>query len=494
MSSNLDQMRAIQIREKFWLSSFKTWQREAILSVLEGKDTLINFPTWWGKSLCYQWPASISKSHITLVTSPHIWLMEDQVDHLASVWVPAYCIHSWLTEQEREVRFIGVKQWKWRLLYLSPELLLGWKFMEEIWRTPFNRFVVDEAQCISTWWSWFRPDYMRLWIAARKLMIQQRIACSATLDNNIKTDIIRYLWIKENFAEHNSSPYRDNLEFSVKNFPKNYTGKKLRFEKLWVTKNLIEEFSEDGATIIYCRTIDEAVTLFYDLRRSFKDVYLFHSKLLHSDKMETLNYFTEKQKPIVVATSAFWMWIDKPNVRLIIHHGNPYSLLEYIQAWWRAWRDGKKSRIVWFYKEWSFEKDNFFQWKKEIPSLKFVENIYKHLYKLIKDNNGTDYDINNFYRHMNFRVESSQNIKNPQKYMDFVKTSIHILKLSWILIENEIGLEIKNLVYGSHSHQKIIEATEMLKRSEEKNTEQIWRYFNHESPNQETLLKIAWIE
>lgn len=219
MSDIIRQFQLATIQERFWIDDFKQGQEDAINHILDGSDTLIKMPTWWGKSLCYQWPAAITRNKVMIVTSPLISLMGDQLQSLSHHGVSATTINWNTSDSDRMDKMRRMREWEYRMLYVAPETLVKKRFLSEAWRVDFDRIVSDEAQCISKWWNWFRPDYLAIWQAARRLCIEQKIACSATIDWEVEEDIIRYLRMDSKTMQTVSVPwFRPNLDFSVEKF------------------------------------------------------------------------------------------------------------------------------------------------------------------------------------------------------------------------------------------------------------------------------------
>lgn len=495
MSSNIVQSFQLEaIRDKFGIDRFKPGQEEAIGAILDWKDTLVKMPTSGGKSLVFQGPAMVTRNKVSIITSPLIALMWDQLTALDKLGIPATTIDSSLLPKERANRMALLRIWKYKMLYVSPEMLLTKGFQNEVGRVPFDKMVVDEAQCISTWWNGFRPDYLRLWIAAKRLVIQQKIALWATIDANVEADIIRYLRMdKENMSVISVPPHRENLDFSVQTVEwKNI--KEADMEKRRLLKGLLQT-REDGATIVYCRTKPEVAEVYqFLLRQKFKNVYMYHGAAGSCDKNFAVERFQSQHAPIMVATSAFWMWIDKSDVRLVVQYGKPYSLQDFNQAWGRAGRDWEDARVIALYKKWDYKKKNDFQWRDIIPNLQYVERVYLQLKAILKDNTSSDLSV--YTRRRAQQIEKDESIEDfmKPKYIEMLQTALLILRRSGVLIDESGGFSLRGLAQGGEAHTKIIEHTEMIKEAEQRNTRQLHDYFNSENPDQSKLLEFAGLQ
>jgi len=482
------------IRDKFWIQDFKPGQEQAISSVLDWKDTLVKMPTSGGKSLCFQWPAMVARNKVSIITSPLIALMWDQLRALEEIWVPATTIDSSIDAKERANRMASLRMWKYKMLYVSPEMLLTKWFQNEVWRTPFDKMVVDEAQCVSTWWNWFRPDYLRLWIAAQRLMIEQKIALWATIDADVEADIIKYLRMdRDNMNIISVPPYRDNLDFSVIKVEwKNI--KQADMAKRRQLKTLLEQRDENGATIVYCRTKPEVAEVYqFLLRQKFQNVYMYHGAAGSCDKEFAVENFQSRHAPIMIATSAFGMWVDKSDVRLVIQFWKPYSLQDFNQAWGRAGRDWEDARVIALYRKWDYRQKNDFQGRDIIPNLQYVERVYLQLKAMLADKPSADLSV--YTRKRAQLIERDDSIEDymKPKYIEMLQTALLILRRAGVLIDTRDWFSLTGLPQGGKAHAKIIEHTEMIKEAEQRNTKQLHDYFNSETPDQKRLLELAWL-
>ena len=479
-----------KIKRVFQVTDFKAGQAEIICSILSGNDVIASIPTWGGKSMCYQWPSSLEKTP-SIVVSPLIALMEDQLNGLSEVNVPAYAIHSWIEPEEREARFAGLREWRAKLLYVSPELLATSAFYEDIWRIPFQRINIDEAHCASTWGPSFRPDFMRIWLAARRLKIGQRAAFSATIDAQIEIDIARYVGMKPgDYDRIKVDPLRENLDFSIIKIEPKLRWKNLLYTKLAHIYGELKKVKQ-WASIIYCRTVDEAFEMYRIMAKTKKhDVHLYHAPLAMSLKEEALEAFSNNPKPVVVATTAFWMGIDRADVRLVIQASTPYWLIDYYQGAGRAGRDGEPARCIVLYQKDKLNRETsgILHW---YPSIAFVERVYEWLKNSISSNGGgADYSLTTFLRRCEKVVENSDKIKRPEEYMQKVKLSLHILQAGGVVEEHPSGVVFSPFTLGGLVHQRLIELCEMKLKAEERNIKMMMQYFEDQNPSQAKLLEL----
>ncbi len=315
------------LTEIFGYKEFKGEQEQIIEAVLHGKSALVIMPTGGGKSLCYQIPA-LMLDGIAIVISPLIALMQDQVATLNEFGVHArYLASSLTTEQENEC-FELIYHKKLKLLYVTPERINSLWFMNFLTKIKVSLFAIDEAHCISQWGHDFRPEYQKLIALARKFPKVPRLALTATADHYTKIDICHYLSLKD-APVFSSSFLRSNLAYRV--IEKN-NGKKQLLEFINIHKN--------KSGIIYCNTrarVDE-VTLF--LKSYGYNVLSYHAGMDAECRELSHRLFLQSNSSIMVATVAFGLGIDKPDVRFVYHFDMPRSIDHFYQESGRAGRDG----------------------------------------------------------------------------------------------------------------------------------------------------------
>jgi len=327
------------LKEIFGFDSFRPGQEAVIRAVLEGRDTLAVMPTGGGKSLCYQIPALMQKS-LTVIVSPLISLMKDQVDSLLQSSVAdAAALHSGLSPEERWEVERKVRTGEIRMLYVAPERLRSLEFVLSLRRAGVGLFVVDEAHCISEWGHDFRPDYLFLPRAVKDLGSPPVLALTATATPRVRQDIRRSLGMRDPHVEVTSFN-RPNLTYRVVPAEKK--------EKLARILDVIRSSPPPG--IVYATTRKECDELAAELRSSGVDAAAYHAGLGAARRTEVQERFMTDEVGVVVATIAFGMGVDKPNVRFVIHAAVPGSLPAYIQESGRAGRDGEAAECVVLYR------------------------------------------------------------------------------------------------------------------------------------------------
>ena len=328
------------LKEIFGFDSFRPGQEEVIRAVLEGKDTLAVMPTGGGKSLCYQIPALMQES-LTVIVSPLISLMKDQVDSLLQSSVAdAATLHSGLSPEERWEVERRVRTGEVKMLYVAPERLRSLEFVLALRRAGVGLFVVDEAHCISEWGHNFRPDYLFLPRAVRDLGNPPVLALTATATPRVRKDILRSLKMR--------SPEVVVTSFNRPNLTYRVRPAKEKKHKLPHILDVIRASPPPG--IVYATTRKECEELSRDLRRSGVDAGAYHAGMSSAERASIQERFMTDELDVVVATIAFGMGVDKPNVRFVIHSSVPGSLPAYIQESGRAGRDGEKAECVVLYR------------------------------------------------------------------------------------------------------------------------------------------------
>ncbi|QIN79132.1 RecQ family ATP-dependent DNA helicase [Rubrobacter marinus] len=328
------------LKEIFGFDSFRPGQEGVIHAVLEGRDTLAVMPTGGGKSLCYQVPA-LMREGLTVIVSPLISLMKDQVDSLLQSSVTtAATLHSGLSPEERWEVERKVRTGEIRMLYVAPERLRSLEFVLALRRAGVGLFVVDEAHCISEWGHDFRPDYLFLPRAVRDLGSPPVLALTATATPRVRQDILRSLRMRDPEVVVTSFN-RPNLTYRV--LPvRDKDGKLPRI------LDVIRHTPPPG--IVYGTTRKECEELASGLRRAGVNAAHYHAGLSPGDRTSVQERFMTDEVDVVVATIAFGMGVDKPNVRFVVHASVPGSLPAYIQEAGRAGRDGADASCVVLYR------------------------------------------------------------------------------------------------------------------------------------------------
>lgn len=327
-------LEARRVLKKHWgYDNFRACQEEIIDSILDGHDTLGLMPTGGGKSITFQVPALMLPG-MTVVITPLISLMKDQVDNLHSRHIKAIALHSGLTQRERNVALNHIESGRIKLLYVSPERLATDSFTTLLRRLDISLLVVDEAHCISQWGYDFRPSYLNI-ASIRKLTgTAPVLALTASATPGVVDDIVKQLKFKTAYAVHRLSFNRSNLSYIVRHVENK-------------TKKLVEILSVvRGTAIVYVRSRKRTIELAQVLAEAGISAEAYHAGLQPELKSERQERWKTGDTRVIVATTAFGMGIDKPDVRLVIHHDIPPSLEEYYQEAGRAGRDGKPSLAV----------------------------------------------------------------------------------------------------------------------------------------------------
>lgn len=355
------------LHEHFGFDDFREGQREVIAAVLGGKDAVVVMPTGSGKSLCYQLPAMMLDG-ATLVVSPLIALMKDQVDALKARDLPATFINSSLPEREQWARIESLRRGEFKLVYVAPERFRSSRFLGALQSISISLFAVDEAHCISTWGHDFRPDYLRLKHVIRSLAGTQTLALTATATPYVRSDIIEQLGLAkpETFV---SGFDRPNLTIDVVHTEKER-------HKIAHIKRLAK--AHDGSGIIYAATRKAVEQVAVELQGQGLSVSAYHAGLSDGARVKAQEEFMAGRTQMIVATNAFGMGIDKPDIRFVAHYQMPGSIEAYYQEIGRGGRDGLPSSCVLLFNYPDKNTHDFFI-EGSYPSAETVRNVYNAL-------------------------------------------------------------------------------------------------------------------
>ena len=320
-----------KLQEVFGFEDFLDGQETVIDEILSGRDGSVVMPTGGGKSLCYQLPA-LCREGVTLVVSPLIALMKDQVDALEERGVAVTLINSTLTWNEQKERLDGMKNGAYRLVYIAPERFRASSFMSALSGVKIEMVAIDEAHCLSQWGHDFRPDYMRLGKALEEMGRPQCVALTATATPIVREDIRGVLNLREPF-ESISGFERPNLSFTITPVEK-VAQKYGRLKKV---------LAENKTGIVYCATRKKVEEVAETIHSWGLKCIAYHGGMSDQEREDTQNAFISREADIAVATNAFGMGIDRSDVRFVVHFEIPGSVEAYYQEAGRAGRDGEAS-------------------------------------------------------------------------------------------------------------------------------------------------------
>lgn len=352
------------LRRYFGYSAFRGFQKEVIDTVMHGRDALVLMPTGGGKSICYQIPALLSEG-VAVVVSPLIALMKDQVDMLKDVGIAAAAYNSTLTAQEARAVLKDLQSGKLKLLYIAPERLVKPSTLQLLSSLPISLFAVDEAHCISIWGHDFRPEYQSLGCLKELFPDVPRLALTATADEQTRSEIISRLLI--NPRSFVASFDRPNIRYRMYEKGKGFLDNIVQFI-------VGEHMHESG--IIYCATRNKAEAVASYLKKSGIDTLVYHAGMENEERETNQAAFFDRPC-VMVATIAFGMGIDKPDVRFIIHVDMPKSIENFFQETGRAGRDGLPAESVLYYGLEDLVQQRFFIDKSDADEMYKQVSLHK---------------------------------------------------------------------------------------------------------------------
>jgi len=359
------------LHEHFGFADFREGQREVVTAILEGNDAVVVMPTGSGKSLCYQLPAMMLDG-ATVVVSPLIALMKDQVDALRARGLPATFINSSIDSGEQNARINGLRRGDFKLVYVAPERFRSQRFLEALRSLRISLFAVDEAHCISTWGHDFRPDYLKLKGVLQLLNSEgsrtQTLALTATATPYVRSDIVEQLGLLKprTFV---SGFDRPNLTIDVVHTEKER-------EKVARIKRLARMGGDiEGSGIIYASTRKAVEQVALALQSEGLRVTAYHAGLGDAARVKAQDDFMSGRAQMIVATNAFGMGIDKPDIRFVAHYQMPGSIEAYYQEIGRAGRDGLPSSCVLFFNYADKNTHDFFI-EGSYPSPELIRDVY----------------------------------------------------------------------------------------------------------------------
>ncbi len=320
----------------FGYKQFRDGQETVINELIAGRDALVVMPTGGGKSLCFQIPALVREG-ICIVVSPLISLMKDQVDTLRACGVAAAYLNSSLSYQEQNDIINSLHRGQLKLLYVAPERLLRPDFIGRLQHLPINLFAIDEAHCISSWGHDFRPEYAQLGNLKEYFPDIPLVALTATADHATQQDILQRLKLQEPLIEIRSFD-RPNIEYLLIE----------KYRPLTQLFNYLDQHKDESG-IIYCTSRKRTEEIAGKLAAKGLNSRCYHAGLPLEERQNVQDLFIKDEVEIVVATVAFGMGIDKPNVRFVVHYEIPKNIESYYQETGRAGRDGLPAQAMLFY-------------------------------------------------------------------------------------------------------------------------------------------------
>ena len=410
-------MRSTEILEKYWgFSSFRGIQEDIVNASINGHDVLALLPTGGGKSICYQIPG-LAREGICIVISPLIALMQDQVDNLKAKGIRAKAIVSGMSKREIDITLDNAKFGSLDFLYVSPERLKSSLFITRLKQMHVALFAIDEAHCISQWGHDFRPAYREIAKIREYHPGVPIIAVTATATKEVRTDIIEQLALKQH-----------------KYFEGNFARKNISYE-LYFSQNKLKDVLAvcekfKGKTgIIYCQTRRETKEIAKLIHAHNHSVAIYHGGLTGDRRKQIQNEWITDKTKVIVATNAFGMGIDKPDVRFVIHFQLPNSIEAYFQEAGRAGRDGKQSRTYAFHNLADIKQLEY-QTMSQFPEVDFIKSTYRALCNYVR-----------------LAIGSGLNETYPFHLSDFIKkykleaiptyNALKILELNGDLVFNE---------------------------------------------------------
>ncbi len=359
------------LRDVFGYGEFRPGQSDVIEAVLAKRDTLAVMPTGGGKSVCYQVPALLDQKGLTLVVSPLLALMKDQVDALRAMGVPAAAINSTVSIDEQRQVLADAAEGQVRLLYVAPERFGAGGFMAALRGLSVCLLAIDEAHCISQWGHDFRPSYRELGDIRARIGNPPIVALTATADPRVRDDIVARLGLR-NPTVHVAGFDRPNLKFEVVRT----SSLKEKFEGIAEQLRALK----DESAIVYCGTRKRVEEITDSLQRAGVKCARYHAGMPDEDRKRIQNAFARDSLRVIVATNAFGMGIDKPDVRAVIHHDMPDSLESYYQEAGRAGRDGGPANCTLYYSTRDRSLREFFI-EMAHPEASRVVDVYRDLVK-----------------------------------------------------------------------------------------------------------------
>jgi ATP-dependent DNA helicase RecQ len=358
------------LRQMFGIEQLRDGQQQVIDSVLDRQDTLAIMPTGSGKSLCYQIPAKIFKG-TTIVVSPLIALMKDQLEKLDEIGILAAQINSTLSAAEEEAALAGTAAARHEIVFCTPERLAMPSFLDVLRKIDIDLIVIDEAHCISQWGHDFRPAYIEMAASIDALGRPPVLALTATATSDVIDDIGKQLG-RPRLKVVNTGIYRPNLHYRVQQVTNDD-------ERYAQARDIVAR--TEGVGIVYAATVKAAEAMFEVLQGAGESVAMYHGKLGAAERKQSQDLFMAGERRVMVATNAFGMGIDKPDTRFVIHLQIPANLEAYYQESGRAGRDGGDAECTLLFFQDDKRVQQFFL-VKHYPSATELKTVYEAASKL----------------------------------------------------------------------------------------------------------------
>lgn len=459
------------LKTNFPFTSFRGEQETILRKIWAGEDLLALMPTGMGKSLCFQFPAKVREG-LVVVMSPLIALMQDQVLKAQDLGISATFLSSTLGKEERESRQRRLSQGDYKLIYVTPERFRKPEFLKAIEGRKIQLLAVDEAHCISQWGHDFRPDYSRVGEFRALLGNPPTVALTATATPEVQKDILKKLNMPE--AQIISAGIeRPNLALQVHDL----YGLEDKIRAIVGLRYQIQ-----GTAIVYCSLISTLKKVSSELRRLGLEHLVYHGDLSPQDRKRNQKAFINEEAPLMLATPAFGLGIDKSNVRLLIHVETPNSLEAYFQEVGRAGRDGVESfcHLLYDQEDVSIQME-FLKWSH--PEPEFIRKIYQLIdeKRMQVDQGGFDFlrEQMNFRNRRDFRPEASVSILERWGCLEKAETPFPYICVHEPT-EEQFQAENGPLVLKAQN-TKLLQMVQWATQDSECRMNRIYKYFGHES-------------